>query len=145
MINSQPFSLIFGTNSLFPRSSDDDCVGLSWFFPSPKIIILIKVAPVPGIPLSLMKTMTWIPLPISSFVFKSKIKSYGKLPVLGSTLQSIKRGKNTEIDYLNGEIVKLGKKNGIPTPVNSLIVELVHQTETTGKFLTIDKLTKQLS
>jgi len=104
----------------------------------------IKLAPVPGIPLFLMKTMVWIPLPISSFVLKSKIKSYGKLPVLGSTLQSIKRGKNTEIDYLNGEIVKLGKKNGIPTPVNSLIVELVHQTETTGKFLTIDELTKQL-
>ncbi len=101
----------------------------------------IKVVPVPGIPLSLMKTMTWIPLPVSSFVFKSKIKSYGKLPVLGSTLQSIKRGKNTEIDYLNGEIVKLGKKNGIPTPVNSLIVELVHQTETTGKFLTVNELT----
>jgi 2-dehydropantoate 2-reductase len=104
----------------------------------------IKLAPVPGIPLSLMKIMVWIPLPISSFVLKSRIKSYSKLPVLGSTLQSIKRGKNTEIDYLNGEIVKLGKKNGIPTPANSLIVELVHQTETTGKFLTVDELTKQL-
>ena len=105
----------------------------------------IKLAPAPGIPLSLMKTMVWIPLPISSFVLKSKIKSYGKLPVLGSTLQSIKRGKNTEIDYLNGEIVKLGKKNGIPTPFNLLIVELVHQTETIGKFLTVDELSKKLS
>jgi 2-dehydropantoate 2-reductase len=105
----------------------------------------IKLAPVPGIPLSLMKIMVWIPLPISSLVLKGKIKSYGKLPVLGSTLQSIKRGKNTEIDYLNGEIVKLGGNNGIPTPVNSLIVELVHQVETTGKFVTIGDLSTQLN
>ena len=34
---------------------------------------------------------------------------------------------------------------GIPTPANSLIVELVHQVETTGKFLTIDELTQRLS
>jgi 2-dehydropantoate 2-reductase len=105
----------------------------------------IRTAPVPGIPVSLMKTMVKMPLSISSFVLKSQTKSYGELPLLGSTLQSIKRGKSTEIDYLNGEIVNLGKKIGIPTPVNSLIVKLVHQTETTGKFLTIEELTIQLS
>jgi 2-dehydropantoate 2-reductase len=105
----------------------------------------IKTAPVQGIPLSLMKTMVWIPLPISSFILKRKTKSYSTLPVLGSTLQSLKRGKSTEIDYLNGEIVTLGKKQGIPTPVNSLIVELVHQIETTGKFLTVDELITRLN
>ncbi len=77
-------------------------------------------------------------------MMKNIIESLGKLPILGSTLQSIKRGKSTEVDYLNGEIVNLGKKKGIPTPVNSLIVELVHQVETTGKFLTVDELTQRL-
>ncbi len=65
--------------------------------------------------------------------------------MLGSTLQSIKRGTSTEVDYLNGEIVNLGKKMGIPTPVNALIVGLVHQVETTRKFLTIDELSQRLS
>ncbi len=105
----------------------------------------IRTAPVPGIPLSLMKIMVWIPLPISSLILKSQIRSYGKIPIWGSTLQSLKRGKNTEIDYLNGEIVNLGKKNGIPTHFNSLIVELVHQTEAAGRFLTVAELTERLS
>jgi 2-dehydropantoate 2-reductase len=96
-------------------------------------IARIRTADVPGMPLSLMVKM---PLP-TSFL--------GKLPMLGSVLQSIKRGKSTEVDYLNGEIVNLGKKKGIPTPVNSLIVEWVHQVETTGKFLTVDELTQRLS
>ena len=37
-----------------------------------------------------------------------------------------KTGK-TEIDFLNGEIVELGKKLGIPTPLNSLMVKVVKE------------------
>ncbi|MYF53815.1 MAG: ketopantoate reductase family protein [Gammaproteobacteria bacterium] len=37
----------------------------------------------------------------------------------GSSLQSILRATgNIEVDYLNGEIVALGRKHGIPTPAN---------------------------
>lgn len=104
----------------------------------------IKTAPVPGFTVSLIETIAKMPLAESSSMLKNIIESLGKLPVLGSTLQSIKRGKSTEIDYLNGEIVNLGKKAGIPTPVNSLIVGLVHQVESTGKFLTVDELTQRL-
>jgi 2-dehydropantoate 2-reductase len=87
-----------------------------------------------------------LPLSVSSpLVARREEKSLGKVPILGSTLQSIRRAKRTEIDYLNGEIVNLGKKIGVPTPVNSLIVELVHQVETTGRFLTVDELTKRLT
>jgi ketopantoate reductase len=46
---------------------------------------------------------------------------------------------------LNGEIVNLGKKTSITTPTNSLMVGLVHQVETTRKFLTVDELTQRLS
>ena len=105
----------------------------------------IKTAPIPGFSLSLIETMAKMPLAESSSMMKSIIESLGKRPILGSTLQSIKRGKITEIDYLNGEIVNLGKKRRIPTPANSLIVELVHQVETTGRFLTVDELTQTLT
>jgi 2-dehydropantoate 2-reductase len=105
----------------------------------------IKTALVPGFTLSVLETMAKLPLPEASSMLKKIIESGGERHTLGSILQSIKRGKSTEVDYMNGEIVNLGKKVSIPTPVNSLMVELVHQVETTGKFLTVDELTQRLS
>ncbi len=42
-----------------------------------------------------------------------------------SMSQDIKRSRRTEIDFLNGKIVELGKKHGIPTPVNHTLANLV--------------------
>jgi 2-dehydropantoate 2-reductase len=40
----------------------------------------------------------------------------------GSTWQSLRRGAGTvEVDYLNGEIVLLGRIHDVPTPVNTLL------------------------
>jgi 2-dehydropantoate 2-reductase len=40
----------------------------------------------------------------------------------GSTWQSLARGTgSTEVDYLNGEIVLLGRLHGVPAPVNELL------------------------
>ncbi|THE10512.1 ketopantoate reductase family protein [Bacillus timonensis] len=39
-----------------------------------------------------------------------------------STLQSLEKGSVTEIDYINGAIVRLGKMSNIPTPVNQSLV-----------------------
>ncbi|MCA9829707.1 MAG: 2-dehydropantoate 2-reductase N-terminal domain-containing protein [Dehalococcoidia bacterium] len=40
----------------------------------------------------------------------------------GSTYQSLVRGKReVEVDYLNGEIVLLGRVHGVPTPVNLVL------------------------
>ncbi|MGB1698264.1 MAG: ketopantoate reductase family protein [Thermoplasmatota archaeon] len=47
-----------------------------------------------------------------------------------SSLQSLERGEATEIDALNGEIVRRGAKHGIPTPFNQRILELDGQTPT---------------
>jgi 2-dehydropantoate 2-reductase len=105
----------------------------------------IKTADIPGFPLGPMQTLANMPLADSSDLLKRMAESLGEVPVLGSMLQSIKGRKSTEVDYINGEIVKLGKKVGVPTPVNVLTVELVHQVEATGKFLTIKELTQKLS
>lgn len=37
------------------------------------------------------------------------------------------RGRRTEIDFINGYLVKLGKELGIETPVNQMLTERVHQ------------------
>jgi 2-dehydropantoate 2-reductase len=46
-----------------------------------------------------------------------------------SMADDIAAGRPTEIDWLNGEVVKLARKLGRPAPVNSAIVELVKQVE----------------
>jgi 2-dehydropantoate 2-reductase len=42
-----------------------------------------------------------------------------------SMLNDMKRGKKTEIDFLNGVFVALGKKHMIPTPVNETIIRII--------------------
>src|SRR5690606_28683521 len=42
-----------------------------------------------------------------------------------STAQDLIRGKRTEIDHLNGFIVRRGEALGIPTPLNRLLTSLV--------------------
>src|SRR5690554_1052839 len=70
-----------------------------------------------------------------------RLRAYlGETPNPGSTLQSIRRGQASEIDYLNGAIVSAGLGAGVPTPVNERMVELVHQVERTGQFVTVDEV-----
>lgn len=51
---------------------------------------------------------------------------------LSSTLQDIRAGRRTEIDALNGIIADLGKRYGIPTPVNQTAHALVKFLERNG-------------
>ena len=46
-----------------------------------------------------------------------------------SSLQSLERGKPTEIDYLNGYIVRNGLSAGVMTPVNTIIINMIHEIE----------------
>jgi 2-dehydropantoate 2-reductase len=42
-----------------------------------------------------------------------------------SMLQDVEAGRPTEIDYLNGGIVRVGNRSGVPTPLNAAIWALV--------------------
>lgn len=44
---------------------------------------------------------------------------------VNSTLQDIRKNKTTEMEFLNGAIVQLGKKHGIATPINQMIYDLL--------------------
>ncbi|MCF2141464.1 MAG: 2-dehydropantoate 2-reductase [Candidatus Lokiarchaeota archaeon] len=46
-----------------------------------------------------------------------------------SMLQDIRAGRITEIDYLNGKILEIGKSYGMDLPVNELLVDYVKQLE----------------
>jgi 2-dehydropantoate 2-reductase len=42
-----------------------------------------------------------------------------------SMLQDVEAGRPTEIDYLNGGIVRFGRELGVPTPLNEVVTALV--------------------
>ncbi|MCU0789538.1 MAG: 2-dehydropantoate 2-reductase [Nitratireductor sp.] len=44
-----------------------------------------------------------------------------------SMAEDLERGREPEIDWLNGEIARLGASSGVPTPVNSEIIAQVSQ------------------
>ncbi|OQA58200.1 MAG: 2-dehydropantoate 2-reductase [Candidatus Omnitrophica bacterium ADurb.Bin277] len=46
-----------------------------------------------------------------------------------SMLQDLEKGKKTEIDSINGFILKLGKERKIPTPVNAYLVRAIKKAE----------------
>lgn len=64
----------------------------------------------------------------------------GSTPNPGSTLQSIRRGQPSEIDYLNGAVVDAAAALGRTAPVNAAMVDLVHEVERTGRFFTTDEV-----
>jgi len=57
---------------------------------------------------------------------------------VSSMLQDILRKKRTEIDFINGVIVRQAQESGIPVPVNSLLVDLVKSIEASYN-LVVDK------
>jgi 2-dehydropantoate 2-reductase len=44
-------------------------------------------------------------------------------------LQDVEKGRPTEIDYLNGGIVRFGRNLGVSTPLNDAMVALVKGVE----------------
>lgn len=51
-----------------------------------------------------------------------------------SMSQDVRKELKTEIDTINGAVVKKGKKYNVPTPYNSLVVDILHSIEATYKY-----------
>jgi 2-dehydropantoate 2-reductase len=71
-------------------------------------------------------------------------------PRIGSsTVQSLARGqRSVETDYLNGEIVLLGRLHGVPAPANALVCELMRAVvagRTAPGSVTEDELLRRLA
>lgn len=47
-----------------------------------------------------------------------------------SMLQDVEAGRRTEVDYLNGAVVRMGQARGIATPANDAVASLVRARET---------------
>lgn len=49
--------------------------------------------------------------------------------IRSSSLQSLDRGRKTEVDFLNGYISARGKEHGVPTPLNDAVLRIIHDIE----------------
>jgi len=67
---------------------------------------------------------------LSNVVLSQVAKKFGN--VESSMLQDIRKGRQTEVDYINGEIIRLGKEYGIKTPFNAHVSSSVKKLESGG-------------
>ena len=95
----------------------------------------IHYGSIQGLSQGILRFIASAPLWAAQFVPLLMKRRMGDVPNPGSTLQSIRRGQLTEIDYLNGAIVTEAARLGWEAPVNSALVGLVHEVERTGAFL----------
>ena len=56
-----------------------------------------------------------------------------------SMQQDLLRGRTTEIDYLNGAVVALGAKNGLPCPVNDGLTRIIKGMEAVSRKIALLK------
>jgi 2-dehydropantoate 2-reductase len=60
--------------------------------------------------------------------------------IRSSSLQSLERGRRTEIDYLNGYICDRGREHGVPTPINDVVVSMIRQIEAGTRKISLENL-----
>lgn len=100
-----------------------------------------KVQGVSGAVLGLVGTL---PLSLGEQFPRLLARRMGSVPNPGSTLQSIRRGQLTEIEYLNGAVVQAAAEHDLLAPVNAAIVALVHQVERTGEFIATEEVVRRI-
>jgi 2-dehydropantoate 2-reductase len=95
----------------------------------------VRFEPLQGLGRRGLRLFSVLPLWIGQVLPALMSRRMGSVPNPGSTLQSIRRGQATEIDYLNGAVVRAAEAIGRTAPVNALMVELVHEVEASGAFI----------
>lgn len=105
----------------------------------------VHFAPLQGITDRRLRLLARLPLRAMEQVPLAMAKRMGDTPNPGSTLQSIRRGRLTEVDDLNGAVVAAATRVGMRAPVNSALVAMVHEVEATGAFLAPIDVVRRLS
>lgn len=88
----------------------------------------IRIVTLPDYPAPLMKIVMRLPSPLARRLLAPRlIRSRGGRPP--SMRADLKKGR-TEIDFLNGAVVHEAKRNGIETPVNAILCDLIRALST---------------
>ena len=95
----------------------------------------VRFAGLQGIPGWILPWLGRGPLALTAQLPRMLARRMGDVPNPGSTLQSLRRGQLTEIDFLNGAVVRVAGAHGLTAPINAAIVDLVHEVERTKDFI----------
>jgi 2-dehydropantoate 2-reductase len=90
----------------------------------------IRPAKLRGVPVHLMPRVMRLPTPLVRLVTRAQMKVDPE--ARSSMWQDLSRRRPTEVDHLNGEIVRLAEAHGLDAPLNRRICELVHAAERAG-------------
>jgi 2-dehydropantoate 2-reductase len=80
-----------------------------------------------AIPVGWFPTLLRLPTPLLRVVARAQLRIDPE--ARSSMWEDLVRGRPTEVDELNGEIVRLAKANGTSAPVNERVVGAVHDAE----------------
>lgn len=82
--------------------------------------------------------LTAVPMPVIPYLMKSPDWLFTRLakkmlaidPIARSSMwDDLEAGRPTEVDWINGEVVKLAERLGIRAPINQALTNLIHQCE----------------
>jgi 2-dehydropantoate 2-reductase len=91
----------------------------------------IRTASLTGLPVSWMPLLLGLPTPILRVVASTQLKI--DPDARSSMWEDLVKGRPTEVDQLNGEIVRLAESCGAHAPINRRVVEVVHRYEKEGR------------
>jgi 2-dehydropantoate 2-reductase len=95
----------------------------------------IELAKIPGRPdvRSLRRLLRMLDMPVvGSVVALVARRIYNRKPIVFSLYQDLLQGKPTEVDHINGHVVRLARAHGMRAPLNELAVALCHELESRG-------------
>jgi 2-dehydropantoate 2-reductase len=90
----------------------------------------VRPARLKGVPASWLIAALSLPTPLVRLVARAQLSVNAE--ARSSMWQDLSQGRLTEVDYLNGEIVRLADAGKLDAPLNRRIVELVHAAEARG-------------
>lgn len=103
----------------------------------------IRLCSLPTFPVQRLADLCSMPLEQAADILSMTMTNLSKESLYGSILQSIRRGRPSEIDYINGEFVNLANSLGKSAPLNELLVRMVHEVEESGRYLNMTELVKK--
>ncbi len=101
----------------------------------------VRLESLPGVPADVVRLLSRLPSSVSARLARRRSRRLAITgPVVLSSLQSVRRHRPTEVDYLNGEVVRTGRQFGVAAPLNERVVSLVHDVERTRRRYAPDEL-----
>jgi 2-dehydropantoate 2-reductase len=100
----------------------------------------MEMADLPNLPMEKLKSLLYAPEEVGAQIYGNIMQGLSPLPLPGSVLQSVMRGRASEVDYLNGEVAKAARDTVREARFNSKAAELVREIEKTGNHLSTEEM-----